>query len=72
MKMKNIKFVYRGFINQPSTLQPCHHLHGKYCIVLDPGLTSDSVVVCFTVGDIRSAQIPRLCVSRVKLSSAED
>jgi hypothetical protein len=27
--------MYRAFINQPSTLQPLHHLHGQHCIVND-------------------------------------
>lgn len=25
---------YRGWVNQPSTFQPLHHLHGRRCIVV--------------------------------------
>ena len=27
--------LYRAWINQPSTAQPHHNLHGRYCIVAD-------------------------------------
>lgn len=58
--------IYRAWINQPSTLDPCHKHHGKYCIVNDTGDTS--VDVYFTEGVLHSMRVPRLSVSRVNLS----
>lgn len=60
--------IYRAWINQPSTLQPLHHLHGTACIVHDTG--DQSVTLYFTSGDVHSTTALRQCISRVHLSSA--
>jgi hypothetical protein len=60
--------TYRAWINQPSTLQPLHSLHGKYCIVIDDDQAF--VKLCFTEGDIHSMMADRKCVSQVHLSGA--
>jgi len=62
--------TYRAWINQPSTLQPLHFLHGKNCIVQDIG--DDTVILFFTEGAIHSMQAPRQCILRVHLSSKAD
>jgi hypothetical protein len=52
---------YRAWINQPSTLQPYHHLHGKRCIVTHRmDLTA---TVYFTEGELISTTIPAMCLS---------
>jgi hypothetical protein len=61
--------LYRAWVNQPSTLQPLHKLHGKYCIVHDTG--ENSVTLYFTEGDLHSTTALRQCISRVYLSAAE-
>jgi hypothetical protein len=61
--------LYRAVIMQPSTLQPLHHLDRTPCIVVEFGDT-DNVQLWFSTGPIHSMVAPRLCVSRVKLSSA--
>jgi hypothetical protein len=58
--------IYRAWINQPSTLQPLHHLHGKYCIAHDTH--QGSVTIYFTEGDVHSMDVMRSCISRVYLS----
>lgn len=63
--------IYRAWINQPSTLQPLHSLHGKVCIVHDNDINSRNVTLYFTEGDVHSMDASRLCVSRVYLSNAE-
>ena len=60
--------IYRALINQPSTLQPLHHLHGQSCIAHDTG--GQSVTLHFTEGDIHSMTALRQCISRVHLSAA--
>lgn len=56
--------LYRAWINQPSTAQPHHNLHGRYCIVAD---TKEPFVrAYFTEGPIHSTMISRLAISRVK------
>jgi hypothetical protein len=61
--------IYRAFINQPSTLQPLHKLHGQRCIVDDKG--DDDVTLYFTDGPIHSMTALRQCISRLHLSAAE-
>ena len=58
--------IYRGKINQPSTLQPLFNLHGTYCIVEDLG--EASIRVYFTHGPVHSMLIPRQCVERIHIS----
>ena len=60
--------IYRGWVNQPSTLQPLNELHGTKAIVVDDG--SGSVRLYFTEGEVHSMQAPKICVSKIKLSSA--
>lgn len=55
--------TYRAWINQPSTLQPLHNLHGKRCIVQDTG--EDYVYIWFTEGNVHSMRVSRLCFSRI-------
>ena len=66
--MNNIP--YRVWINQPSTLQPLHHLHGKKCIAWND--RPNNVRLFFTDGPIHSMDVDPKCVTRVKLSSAEN
>jgi hypothetical protein len=61
--------IYRAWINQPSTLQPLHHLHGQRCIVDDKG--DQSVTLHFTDGDVHSMTALRQCISRIYLSDAQ-
>lgn len=61
--------IYRAWINQPSSLQPLHRLHGVTCIVEDYG--DRSVRLYFTEGAVHSSEAFRECVFRVYLSAAE-
>jgi hypothetical protein len=72
MEIKMSQKIYRGVINQPSTLQPLHDMHGKYCIVVDDDSSSKVVRLYFIEGVVHSMMAPRLCVDKIKLSSAED
>jgi hypothetical protein len=60
--------IYRAWINQPSTLQPLHHLHGTPCIAMEdrPG----NVRLYFVEGAVHSMDADPLSISKVKLSSA--
>lgn len=60
--------TYRAWINQPSTLQPLHKLHGTYCIAVEdrPG----NVRLYFTEGPVHSMDADPLWITEVKLSSA--
>ncbi len=60
--------LYRAFINQPSTLQPLHSLHGRTAIAQDLG--GDSVQLHFTEGAVESMEAPRLSISRQFLCEA--
>lgn len=57
--------TYRAWINQPSTLQPLHKMHGQRCIVQDTG--DRSVQVWFTEGAVHSMQVLRECLSKFRL-----
>lgn len=62
--------ICRAFIDQPSRLQPLYHLDRKKCIVND---TKEEIVdVYFTEGKVHSMRIPRICITKLKLSSAEN
>lgn len=61
--------TYRGWINQPSSLQPLHDMHGTPCIVQDSG--GVTVRVWFISGPVHSLEASRLCISEVKLSNTE-
>jgi hypothetical protein len=61
--------IYRAWINQPSTAQPLHRLHGVTCIAVDNG--EPSLTLYFTEGGTHSTTALRECITRVKLSSAE-
>lgn len=54
--------TYRAWINQPSTLQPLHRLHGTRCIAQDSG--ERSVRIWFTEGDVHSMEVLRECLSK--------
>jgi len=60
--------IYRAWINQPSTDQPLHALHGLRCIAEDTG--GATVRLWFAEGDIHSMEALRTCISRIKLSEA--
>lgn len=59
--------IYRAWINQPSTQQPLHHLHGVTCIAVDDG--ESTVQLFFTQGDVHSMVASREYVSQIKLSA---
>lgn len=63
--------IYRALINQPSTKQPHHKLHGTTVIVEDSG-NGDTPRVHFTEGAVHSMLMAKNCFDRIKLSSAED
>lgn len=54
--------IYRGWINQPSTLQPLHSFHGKRGIVVDEG-DPYTMRMYFSEGIVVSIQAPRSAVS---------
>ena len=54
--------VYRGWVNQPSKLQPLHKEHGKRCIVMDSG--GKVVQLYFCTGAVESMMAPRLSISK--------
>lgn len=60
----------RVWINQPSTLQPDHRLHGKKGIAIPE--EGKFVDIHFTDGLVHSMRIAKLSLSVYKLSSAED
>lgn len=55
----------RYWINQPSTLQPCHSMHGQNVLSdLKPVFDgATNVTVYFAQGEIISAVIPKLALS---------
>lgn len=59
------KKPYRALINQPSTHQPLHHLHGTRCIAVEdrPG----NVRLYFTHGEIHSMDADPSCISDLSL-----
>lgn len=61
--------IYRAWIDQPSTLQPLHRLHGTRAIAVDDG---DDVCVTlhFTEGSVHSMRAPRLSIRRIRISAA--
>lgn len=61
--------IYRAWINQPSTQQPLHDLHGTHCIVND--LDDNCVDIYFTEGDVYSMRVSRQCISRGRRPDAE-
>jgi hypothetical protein len=62
--------IYRAWVNQPSTLQPDHRLHGRVCIVVDDG-SRPTVRLFFAEGEEHSAEAMRSSVSRLYGSRAE-
>lgn len=55
------KRPYRAWINQPSKLQPLHHLHGTKVIVTS--IDSETAEVFFTEGCVISGIIPKSALS---------
>lgn len=47
--------VYRGFINQPSSLQPLHAFHGKRGIVIEK--SSKNLTIYFHEGKLISVKV---------------
>lgn len=64
--------AYRARIMQPSTLQPLHHLDGVLCIAVEDADDPRVVDIHFTEGTVHSMRVQKICISRVKLSSAEN
>ena len=56
--------IYRGWINQPSTLQQDHKYHGKRGIVVDEFPERPVVHMWFTDGDTHSMDILRTSVCK--------
>jgi hypothetical protein len=54
-------FAVRMWINQPSTSQPLHHLHGTNVLALREN--DDTCRIYFLSGDVISQQAPRLSLS---------
>ena len=62
--------IYRAWINQPSTQQPLHKLHGRRCIVHD-NIEDTYVTLYFTTGKVHSMIADRLSISEIYLSAAD-
>lgn len=54
----------RYWIDQPSTLQPLHHLDGTNVIVDDRELQNVTCTVAPVSGDIITMQVPRIALSK--------
>lgn len=54
---------YRAWINQPSTLQPLHTMHGMRCIAINDPKTPGTADIYFTEGDLISMRADTLCLS---------
>lgn len=53
--------LFRGWIDQPSTLQPLHKLHGTKVLVQQ---TSNETRVWFLSGDVISMIVPANVISK--------
>lgn len=55
----------RMWINQPSTLQPDHHQHGRFVITDEgyPGNSNKFVMCLFPTGPVKSGFVSRLSLS---------
>jgi hypothetical protein len=56
------ELLARYWINQPSTLQPCHYMHGRNVLALE-NPPYEFVTVYFVEGPTISARIPKLALS---------
>ena len=64
---------YRAWIDQPSTLQPHHEMHGVKCIAVDDDDTGEGYsTIYFVDGPLHSMTVQRSALVRVKPSSVED
>lgn len=61
MPIGHTNLPFRAWINQPSTLQPLHRLHGTR--VLAVAEYDDIYRVYFLSGDTISQQVPAACLS---------
>lgn len=52
--------IYRAIIDQPSTLQPYHHLDGRSAIAVDDG--GPTVTLHFTEGNVDRMEVLRQSV----------
>jgi hypothetical protein len=64
------KQIYRAWINQPSTLQPLHSLHGTRCIAKDND-DEETVRIWFTSGEVLSMECFKENITKLKLSNAK-
>ena len=70
--MANITEPCRAWVNQPSTLQPYHKLHGRRGIAVPCSYDERLARLYFVDGSVESTMINTLALEIVKLSSAED
>lgn len=62
--MKTVYDIRRAWINQPSSLQPLHDLHGARVLLVDYDQDSASVVTYFVDnGPTVSGVYPKTCFS---------
>ena len=61
MQIKNLN---RFWINQPSTLQPDHKLHGALVLAAPSGEKGDYCDIYFTSGETESQRIAKLSLSK--------
>ena len=54
----------RYWIDQPSTLQPLHHMNGTNVIVDDSELQNVTCTVAPVSGDTITMQVPRIVLSK--------
>ena len=58
-----MSLLKRYWINQPSTLQPCHRWHGRN-VIADTTEQGKNATVYFADGDEISAIVPKLVLSQ--------
>jgi len=56
--------LIRMWINQPSSFQLLHRLHGANVIAQPPYRHDKTVTVYFTEGDVVSMLVPKECLTR--------
>jgi hypothetical protein len=59
----NEQLMDRFWINQPSTLQPCHSMNGQL-VIAPRASTEEKVTVYFRTGEVISALVPRIVLSK--------
>lgn len=61
--MSNSSPMKRMWINQPSTLQSLHDLHGTNVLACTEDYTERTVIIYYLSGDVISSVVPKLCLS---------